>query len=168
MHKTINECLQAAVIDKIRDPSFQMELPKLSSTPSKWQDRKLGDIIEFAGDNLMYSCVSQALLKIYPSERKKGTFAVSVLSLGSRIITFISIQMLEQLICQVVTTNETFYHCMLKAGASTQVTFSKRVADEFETRVGAYQMENSFEALCDWVLDAFRPIITACEEARHQ
>ncbi|KZP13793.1 hypothetical protein FIBSPDRAFT_1049178 [Athelia psychrophila] len=147
LRETIHACLQAAAIKKIHDPSFQIELPKLSSTPSKWQDPELDNVLEFAGDNLMYSCVSEALLKMYPSERRAGPFSV---------------------ISQVVTTNETFYHCMLKAGASTQVTFSKEIANDFEILMGAYKMETSFDVLCDWVFVAFGPIITACEEARYR
>lgn len=57
---------------------------------------------------------------------------------------------------------------MLKAGASTQVTFSKEIANDFEILMGAYKMETSFDVLCDWVFVAFGPIITACEEARYR
>lgn len=67
-----------------------------------------------------------------------------------------------------MTTDETLYHCMVKAGASTQATFSKGIANDLKKLMGAYKMESGFDVLCDWVLAALGPIIAACEEARYR
>lgn len=57
-----------------------IELPKVATTPSKWQDLDMADILEFHGDNLMYSCISEAVLKMLPFERTAKVYAVSAWS----------------------------------------------------------------------------------------
>ena len=41
----------------------------------------------------------------------------------------------------------------------------KATADLFETVLGAYYLERGFGALCNWVSDLYRPLISTAEAA---
>ncbi|KZP03069.1 hypothetical protein FIBSPDRAFT_1055487 [Athelia psychrophila] len=144
----IHQFLQQDLICVIKHRSFAIELPELSSprSESRWQAPNRAKVVEYMGDRAMYGCVAIILLRRF-SNPDRGLFAA---------------------ISSAVTSNVTFYHLMIKAGASRQSRYTKGVANLFESHIGAYHMEKGFDALYGWVLKSFMPLITACEEARRR
>ncbi|KDQ63477.1 hypothetical protein JAAARDRAFT_120686 [Jaapia argillacea MUCL 33604] len=160
--------IQKSVLAAISAPTFILTFPHLeqatwSKILSKSKENlELNEQLEFLGDAVMYACVAAGLLAQIP-QASPGVLTV---------------------LRGPLTTNATFAHLIDKLdlpsvaeGSSLPMsdffrrpsskspfkskTEVKRAADAFEVVCGAIYLQDGYLPLCNWVLDTFRPLISA-------
>ncbi|KZP16801.1 hypothetical protein FIBSPDRAFT_894752 [Athelia psychrophila] len=161
------------IVAAIHHPSFLFSLPPVSA--GEWE-QVLGappapkprnvifrraiankDVIEFAGDGIMFMMYVIALSQVIPEDCDYDA----------------------ETLCRALVTNKVFFHLVLKDGKFlanhgsrervTKMGYSKLntkwVSDHFEVQIGVYHQVNGYDALLEWILRALRPLIFAGQRA---
>ncbi|KAF8905504.1 ribonuclease III domain-containing protein [Gymnopilus junonius] len=140
--------MQRAAVALIESPKFFFTLPALThkswtlvNTPSAEKQR-----LEFLGDALIGSCISEELFHCRPHE-------------GPGFYTNAR---------SVLTANSTFAHLMCKVGLYKPGDPVKPAGDTFETILAAYHSEKGPEAFKIYIRTYFVPLILSVSKAHDQ
>lgn len=136
----IEKAIYRAIFD---DPAFTIDAPKL--TPALWErvsirtpgNMKEIERLEFLGDSLMDASIAIALYNIVPD----GTPHKYTVMLSS------------------LHANRTFCHLARKMEIEHGGADTKNIGDVFETIVGAYYTEKGFDAVHQWALRIYEPLV---------
>ncbi|KZP02641.1 hypothetical protein FIBSPDRAFT_969759 [Athelia psychrophila] len=150
---------QLQFLEAVHNPSFRIALPRwerheaLSPAIFRMPNNPL-QVVETLGDAAMHLAVPLVLHRLHPRVESPQIFTA---------------------VRSAVTSNKSLYYLMKRAGLSdnSPPIYNKnsrpaKYVAEFETRIGAFFLDEGFEPLCVWVSKALGPLITACLEVFQQ
>ncbi|KAH9858084.1 hypothetical protein C2E23DRAFT_802586 [Lenzites betulinus] len=164
--------LQHALRMAISNPEFDASLPPLSD--ATWmkllapttQAAQENDRLEFMGDALMYATIGRQLYAQYPDGNPN--FYTCIRSALHSNVTFAMLA--EKL--DIMGVNEDVLRALTRRtfGEGTSAPMKtkpqvKATADLFEAVIGAYYIEEGFEALYTWVKNLYEPLVKIAADA---